>query len=46
MKNNKAMKAVADMGKRSAIKSAGVFCHYFWHQPKTPAKLLEMKKSK
>lgn len=43
MNTGKIKKAITEMGKSSAIKSTGVFCRMWFHQPKVPAKLLEMK---
>lgn len=41
---NKTLGKVAEMGKKSAIQTGMIFSRYFLHQPKTPAKVLEMAK--
>lgn len=40
---NKATQFILKKSEQSAIKNTGWICRTFTHQPKVPAKLLEMK---
>lgn len=44
MKQSKAMKAIAEMSKKTAVKSTEMVSRWWLHQPKMPAKLMELKK--
>lgn len=46
METIKMMKAVAKIGKKTALEVSRCPCTFFFHQPRVPAKLLEVNKGK
>jgi len=39
----KALHAIASVGKNAALEQRGIYCRVFYHQPRMPARLLAMK---